>query len=68
MVALYILLTVLEVNGFIVPPGCKAATIALLALSLLARIIQAVHSLPNDRYHGRVTNVMRLCYTQICPE
>lgn len=42
MVALYILLAVFEANGFIVPPGCKAATIALLALSLLVRIIQAV--------------------------
>lgn len=42
MVALYILLTVLEVNGFIVPPGCKVATIALLALSLSARIVKAI--------------------------
>lgn len=42
MIALYILLAVFEANGFIVPPGCKTATIALLALSLLARIIQAV--------------------------
>lgn len=42
MIALYILLTVFEANGFIVPPDCKAATIALLALSLLASIIQTV--------------------------
>ena len=37
MTALFILLIVLEANDFIIPQGCKVATILLLALSLAVR-------------------------------
>ena len=41
MTALFILLIVLEANDFIIPQGCKVATLLLLALSLAVRIIAA---------------------------